>query len=542
MLYAKPLLPVLIVLLLVHYSTLASSSLKPDRWQGLARLGFGLAKWALLILPLEWMIHLFQQAEPAALTGKAFWMAALAQTSQLYLAFSGMADVLLAYTQIKGQSQVELCDAPYRRGGFLELWKHLHLGLWKPAGPPLARVLPTLVLVGGVSVLWHGNMTSVSVWFVMQLVILYLEVWRKKSLFAPLPMPFRVIFTMLLFVLTNVLLVTPDLLTAVLGWQMMFTMSPGPIYGAMLEKRLTSGWLQSIQFIALMTSVGLPRLPLLMQMEIKTWRIIGYALLPLSALLTVRDSLMMPAVIRQLAQWPATWIFDEGNAHVHLGYQGWLFPMRELDRLTQRRATPGRTEEFVTQAKTLKTLGIPMMVISMPSKVALYPQHFFRGDYQAPLMPPGYKAKLDQLTAAGITLVDPAQPLWDRLLKDQAFYQNDSHWTDDTMKEVANIAAKQIRKLWPELHQPETPIIQATILDRVESGDLVRQLFPLGQKQFGEETAQLVSISGLENDPASPILVYGDDLLEVFDSPHASFGNTNGQAQNAGFITQLASL
>jgi hypothetical protein len=266
------------------------------------------------------------------------------------------------------------------------------------------------------------------------------------------------------------------------------------------------------------------------------------ALLPLSVLLTVRDSLSMPAIIRQVAQWPITWIFDEGNSQVHLGYQGWFFPMRELDRLTLRSETPGKTKELLNMAQNLKSLGIPMLVIPMPSKVAFYPQHFFRGDYQSPLLPPGQKAKLERLTAAGITVVDPAQPLWDRLLKEQAFYQNDSHWTDDTMKEVANLTAKQIRKLWPQLHEPETPLIQATILDRIESGDLVRRLFPLGQKQFGEETAQLVSISGLENDPNSPILIYGDDLMDVFESATASFGNPEGKAQHAGFVTQLASL
>jgi hypothetical protein len=110
------------------------------------------------------------------------------------------------------------------------------------------------------------------------------------------------------------------------------------------------------------------------------------------------------------------------------------------------------------------------------------------------------------------------------------------------MKVVANMTAKEIRKRWPELHQSETPLIQATILERIESGDLVRKLFPLGQKKFGEETAQLVSIAGLGNDPSSPIVIYGDDLIGVFESATASFGNVAGQAQHAGFVTQLASL
>jgi len=216
--------------------------------------------------------------------------------------------------------------------------------------------------------------------------------------------------------------------------------------------------------------------------------------------------------------------------------------MRELDRLTLRRDEPGAAEELIKMAQSLKASGIPMMVVAMPPKVALYPQNFFRADYTAPVMPPGHQAKLDALKAAGIEVVDPAKPLWDRLIKNQAFYQNDSHWTDDTMKVVAEMTAKQIRKLWPALHQPDTPLIQATILDRVESGDLVKTLFPLGHASFGEETAQLVSIRGLEADPSSPILLLGDDLLGVFDDPNASFGNAQGEWQRAGFMTQLATL
>lgn len=64
---------------------------------------------------------------------------------------------------------------------------------------------------------------------------------------------------------------------------------------------------------------------------------------------------------------------------------------------------------------------------------------------------------MEQLRAAGIEVLDPAQPLWDRLIRAEAYFQHDSHWTPETMKEVAALAAKQIRKSWPALHQADTP-------------------------------------------------------------------------------------
>ena len=62
----------------------------------------------------------------------------------------------------------------------------------------------------------------------------------------------------------------------------------------------------------------------------------GCALLPVSLLLALRDSQIMPPMIRHIAQWPVTWIFNQGNSQIHLGYGGWLFPMRELDRRLDR--------------------------------------------------------------------------------------------------------------------------------------------------------------------------------------------------------------
>ena len=543
MLFAKPLLPVLLVLFLVAVATLRRSDRSvPSGGCALARLGYGLAKLCLLLLPLEWMQHLYANAEPLAVSSKAVWLTSLTLTCQMYLAFSGVGDVCIAIAQLRGKAVREFCDAPYRAGGFIGLWQRLHLGLTRCGKTVCVTLLPTLLLVAGVAALWRGWSLAILLWLLVQVLLIVLESWRGKSLFAPLPQPLRVILVMLVIIITNVLLVTPDLRLALDRLWLMFSAAKPTLYSLMLDKRLASNWQQSMLSIAVLVSVGLPPLGWVLQQSNKIWQVIGILLLPVSLLMALRESWKLSATIQMITQRPVIELFGEGNSRVYHGYEGWLFSQSELDRLTLKRVNPSATKSLVMLAEKLKATGVPLFVIAMPTKAALYPANILSAEYNNPVQPPGQKAKLEQLHTAGIEVLDPSQVLWDRLIRAEAYYQNDSHWTPETMKEVALLAAKQIRKKWPALHQTDTPLINATILDRTDVGDLARVLLPLSESWFGTEFAQLVSIRGLESDLKSPILLVGGELLRVYEDADSSFGNANGQSQDAGFATQLAAL
>lgn len=540
--YAKPLISVLLVSLLVAVASIRRGE-KP--WHmgpatALARLGFAVAKISILLLPLEWMQHLYAHAEPLAVSAKAVWLAALAMTCQLYLAISCMADVCIAVNELFGRSAAAVCEAPYRAGSFGGLWRRMHLGLVR--GDSIWHLMPVLLLFGGLGALWRGGWLAVPVWMSLQAVLVLAEKWRGKSLFAPLPLPLRVILVLLVLVVSNVLLIHSDLSLSMQRLGMIFAGAEPTLYSLLLDKRLAGGWQQIMLSLALLTSVGLPTVHWILQQPVRSWWVMGILLLPLSLLMALRESVRTPALVQHVAQWPVTWLFDEGNASVHQGYDGWLFPQRELDRLTLQRRGPGAVEALLKLSGQLKAANVPLLVVAVPAKAAMYPQQILRAEYPAPVQPPGFKARLEKLTAAGIEVLDPSQPLWDRLIRAEAFFANDSHWTPETMKEVATLTAKQIRQKWPTLHQAETPLIQASILDRSDMGDLAKALLPYGEYFFGEESAQLVSIRGLESDAKSPILLLGGELLRVFEAADASFGNANGQAQHAGFPTQLAAL
>ncbi|MBV6501825.1 MAG: hypothetical protein CJBNEKGG_04349 [Prosthecobacter sp.] len=544
MLSLKPLLPPLVVLLLVSVATLrrAEGAEVPLKSEALGRLGCGLGKICLLVLPLEWLMHLVLHGEPQAVSGKAWWLAAMTQTCQLFLLITGVADVVAGLAGLKGRRVQEMHHAPGRAGGFADLWRRLMPGLVSGGGAAV-QCVPVLVLVAGTAALWHGTITGASVWFVLHYLLLMLEGSRRRPLLSPLPPPLRVIGVLLILTVSNVLLFSAGLQEALHEWRLMFTDSRPTVYSLLLDKRITSSWLQSVLALAILTCVALPRLGWLLGLPLLTWRVIGILLLPVSLLMAVRESIRIPAPVRAAAQWPVSWFWGEGSSRVHLGYDGWLFPRHELDRRTLRRKDAGLAGSITSLAAELKARGIPLMLVAVPAKLAMHPDQMLRAEYPAAVQPPGFREVLDSLTRAGVDVMDLAPALWGRLVKAPSHYAADSHWTFETMKEAAGLVARRIREKHPALHMEETPLINATILERSTPGDLAVQLLPFGaEKMFGLEHAQLVSIRGLEPDKGSPVLLAGGGLLRVFEDASASFGLNDGVDQHAGFPTQLAAL
>ena len=544
MLSFKPLLPPLVVLLLVAVATLrrTEGAEAPLKSEALGRLGYGLAKICLLVLPLEWLMHLVLQGEPQAVSGKAWWLAAMTQTCQLFLLITGAADVVAGFSGLKGWRVQEMHHAPLRAGGFADLWRRLMPGLLSQGGAAV-QCVPVLVLVAGAAALWHGTITGASVWFVLHYLLLMLEGWRRRPLLAPLATPLRVIGVLLILSVSNVLLFSTGLQEALQNWHSMFTDARPTVYSLLLDKRITSSWLQGVLVLAILVCVALPRLGWLLGLPLRTWRVIGILLLPVCLLLALRESPQIPAAVRTASQWPLSWFFGEGSSRVHLGYDGWLFPQRELDRRTLRRKEAGLAGPLTSLAAELKARGIPLLLVAVPAKIAMHPDQMLRAEYPAAVQPPGFKALLESLNHAGIDVVDLAPALWSRLVKAPSHYAADSHWTFETMKESAGLVARRIREKHSALYVEETPLINATILERSTPGDLALELLPFGaEKMFGREHAQLVSIRGLEPDKGSPVLLAGGGLLRVFEEASASFGLGDGVAQRAGFPTQLAAL
>ncbi|MCB1277583.1 hypothetical protein [Prosthecobacter sp.] len=258
---------------------------------------------------------------------------------------------------------------------------------------------------------------------------------------------------------------------------------------------------------------------------------------------TVSKTNLAAATVRSGMQWVLTHALTEGNREVFLGRDGWLFDQHELDRLVHARRDGNEVRsDLIKLAARLKEQDTQLLVIAIPERAALYPEQIRPGRYANVVRLDDESVKLGELKAAGADVLDMTDALWEFRDRELAFFSQDSHWTPEAMKMVALTVNKHVREKFPRLGSTETPIINATILEHTDAGDLARRLDPLhAANLLGEEGADLISIEGIEPSGKSPIVLHGGELMRVYDDATLSFGG-GGKPPSAGFATQLATL
>lgn len=517
-------------------------------WAAWARLGYALAKVLLLVASLEEFVEVNAWAHPVAQNAKSIWLACFARLCQIYLATSAAADLVSVYASLRGHAVPENCAAPFRAGSFSGLWARWNLlagasGRLEGNGT-LKHVFISLGCVTLVQIFWGASIGFALIWMFLQAGLVMLDRWRGPGgLFAPLPMPLRVILVLAVLVATQALAL-PSHTRGNEGWlSVMFTPPPDLPHSLLLEARLTTLWLQTVVFVSFLACVAFPTLPWLLREASFTWKIVGLLAGGLGLFLPLRNVSQAPEVVRTLAQLPLFQIWGEGNEQVFIGREKWLFPRRELDRLTQVDGGPTAEVPLLSWSQRLQGQKTPLVLIPVPAKVALYPDKIFRAEYPGPLHPPGFAETLARLRASGIEVVDPAAFIWPELYRTKAALPQESHWPPAVMKTVANKTVDLVRKKWPDLHADVTPIVNAAVLERASLGDLSSRLMPWRTELWFDETwVDLVAITGLAPDPASPILLVGSEALFIYDDPGLSFGDPEGTPQSAGFVAQLSAL
>ncbi len=247
--------------------------------------------------------------------------------------------------------------------------------------------------------------------------------------------------------------------------------------------------------------------------------------------------------VRSGLQWLLTRVLSEGNRAVYVGREGWLFDQRAIDRVVHaKREESGLHASMLKLAAQLKTQEVALMVVVIPDRLAIYPEQIRSGRYAGPVRVKEEQARLDELKAAGAEVLDMTDPMWNFAERNEVFFPHDSHWTPEAMKAVALALNKHVREKFPRLGNTETPIINATILEHADAGDLARQLDPQhAVNLLGKEEADLISIQGIDPDSKSPIVLHGGGLMRVYDDPGLSFGG-GSKAPRAGFATQFSTL
>lgn len=247
--------------------------------------------------------------------------------------------------------------------------------------------------------------------------------------------------------------------------------------------------------------------------------------------------------VRSGTQWVLTRVFSEGNFLVHLGREGWLFDQRDIDRVIyDTREESTLHADMLKLAARLKAQEVALIVVVVPGRVAIYPEQIRSGRYAGPVRVKEEAAKIEELKAAGADVLDMTDAMWNFGERNQVYFSQDSHWTPEAMKSMALALNKHVREKFPRLGNSETPIINATILEHTDAGDLARQLDPQhAANLLGTEKANLISIQGIDPEGKSPIVLHGGELMRVYDDASLSFGG-GGKAPRAGFATQFSTL
>jgi len=205
-------------------SQLGERSVSPDDFtEGMERFIKGLAKKVLLAnvcgAALE-ELTLAGTGAPLSLLGA--WLAAFLYTLQIYFDFSAYSDMAIGLGKTLGFTYKENFDFPYASHSVTEFWRRWHISLgsffrdyvYIPLGGNrrgTARTVLNLLIVWGLTGLWHGAAWNFVLWGLYFGVLLILERFVFKTILEKTPGAIRWLLTFVIAVIGWVIFYYTDL-------------------------------------------------------------------------------------------------------------------------------------------------------------------------------------------------------------------------------------------------------------------------------------------------------------------------------------------
>lgn len=250
---------------------------------------------------------------------------------------------------------------------------------------------------------------------------------------------------------------------------------------------------------------------------------------------------------REAIQAALTGTLREGNRKTFIGRDGWLFLKPALDALTgygplvpepdsvakdPNRAPWGAPLEAIkTFAHQLDELGVELVLVPIPVKPMIYPEHITGRPSAAPLQHRDAAEFYRQIEALpNARVIDLADEFWSKKSESQLFLKQDTHWTPEGMQLAASALAQRLGLTG----KPPWPIAPATEVESI--GDLVEQLkLPGdGRDEYAPERAKVGVVEGFAPDPAANVTLLGDSFTNIYSSTSLNWG------EGAGFAEHLA--
>ncbi|ESQ74208.1 hypothetical protein ABAC402_15490 [Asticcacaulis sp. AC402] len=213
-------------------------------------------------------------------------------------------------------------------------------------------------------------------------------------------------------------------------------------------------------------------------------------------------------------------LFNEGRDGVVPGADGWLYTKEEFDSPRLDKGVADAVAQAVEAKAILEARGIAFVVVIVPAKARIYPEHLGRHTWPTTLVPV-YDNLLHGLGNAGIATVDLRPDFGSIKGKDLAYFRTDTHWTPVGAQVAAQTIAKQIAAdgklpsagsvVPPQLTLAEAEPMDGDLLNFIPLGQTFRHLGPpadrLTQPQF-DYTGREES-GGLLGDAATPVVLVG---------------------------------
>ena len=250
---------------------------------------------------------------------------------------------------------------------------------------------------------------------------------------------------------------------------------------------------------------------------------------------------------RQFVQGLLTTKLREGNRKTYIGRAGWLYLRPALDALTgygplapepdsvakdpNREPWRAPLVAIKTFAGQLEELGVELMLVPIPVKPMIYPEHITDNHHHAPLQhrdAEEFYRQIEELPNASV--LDLSRDFWRAKKRSQLFLRQDTHWTPEGME----IAASKIASILAT--RTRLPLTVGDPVEVSHTGDLVEQLnLPGGGLQFFQRESTLITpVSGFVSDPNAEVVLLGDSFTNIYSSATLNWG------ENAGLAPYLA--
>ncbi|MFL2478933.1 MAG: hypothetical protein ACJ0K4_05215 [Verrucomicrobiales bacterium] len=238
----------------------------------------------------------------------------------------------------------------------------------------------------------------------------------------------------------------------------------------------------------------------------------------------------------------------EGSGKTMIGKDGWLFLKTALESLTgygpieieptsvsqdpRRVHWQSPLTSIERFAEQLNEFGVELVIVSIPVKPMIYPEHLSRSAKDPVIHPDSetfysYLKKLPNVDVLDLTL-----PLSKLKSKSKVFLKQDTHWTPEGMEAAAKIIAQYIKsKNWD---YRKINLRTGYDENRSSLGDLVESLKTYG-KIFDVETVITSPVIGKTVDRESPIILLGDSFTNIY-----STDTTLHWGKNAGLADHIA--